>query len=273
MLRALYVERIIEDKKETTMKRKTIFFSILLLAAILLSACTAAESADALDQGSTATTDEGNESSVNADSPEVNASDPSDQYLRTRLADGETPLAMMLILGIFKLEKTNFAIDSAQAAVLLPLWKALRSLSESETVAAEEIQAIIDQIQDTMTAEQIAAIESMDLTMQDLGVIAEELGLELDSFGGRFAELSPEMQATREAARESGQFPGGGQGTGPGGGIPGSGPGGGQGFGSGELSPEARQTAIAERGGVRGAQLGVNPFLLEAVIEFLEAKL
>lgn len=254
------------------MKQKTLFFSILLLATIILSACTAAGGADALVLESTDIAVEGNESTDNADSPEVNASDPDDKYLRTRLAEGETPLAMMLILGTFKLEDTEFAIDSAQAAELLPLWKALRSLSQSETVAAEELQAVINQVQDTMTAEQIAAIESMELTMQDLGAIAEELGLELNNFGGRFGELSPEMQATREAARESGQFPGGGQGSGPGGGIPGSGPGGGQGFGGGELSPEARQTAIAERGGVRGAQLGINPFLLEVVIEFLETK-
>ena len=260
------------------MKQKTLFFSILLLAAIILSACTAAGGADALVLESTDIAVEGNESTDNADSPEVNTSDPDDKYLRTRLAEGETPPAMVLILGTFKLEDTEFAIDSAQAAELLPLWKALRSLSESETVAAEELQAVINQVQDTMTAEQIAAIESMELTMQDLGAIAEELGLELNNFGGRFGELSPEMQATREAARESGQnpfgdeFPGGGQGAGPGGGIPGGGPGGGQGFGGGELSPEARQTAIAERGGVRGAQLGINPFLLEAVIEFLETK-
>jgi hypothetical protein len=210
---------------------------------------------------------------IDADSPADNVTEPAAENRGTRLAEGETPLATLLILGTFTLENTEFAIDSEQAAKLLPLWKALRSLNESETVASEELQAVINQIQDTMTAEQIAAIETMDLTMQDLGAIAEELGLELDNFGGRLGELSPEMQATREAVRESGQFPGGGQGAGPGGGIPGGGPGGGQGFGGGELSPEARQTAIAERGGLRGAQLGVNPFILEALIEFLETKL
>jgi hypothetical protein len=255
------------------MKKRTISISLLLLASIFVSACSTAGQSVALEVGTTPSAAEGNNSAGTAENTADETPEPVRDNLRTRLVEGETPLAMMLILGTFKLEKTDFAIDSAQAAGLLPLWKALRSLSESETVASEELQAVINQIQDTMTAEQIAAIETMDLTMQDLGAIAEELGLELDSFGGRFAELSPEMQATREAARESGQFPGGGQGTGPGGGIPGSGPGGGQGFAGGELSPEARQTAIAERGGVRGAQLGVNPFLLETVIEFLEAKL
>lgn len=255
------------------MKQMTFFITILLLAAIILSACSAAGGDAAQVAENIATAIEENEAAIDADSPADSVSEPAGENIRTRLAEGETPPAMMLILGTFKLEDTEFAIDSAQAAELLPLWKALRSLSESETVATEELQAVINQVQDTMTAEQIAAIGSMELTLQNLGPIAEDLGLELGNFGGRFGELSPEMQATREAARESGQFPGGGQGTGPGSGIPASGPGGGQGLGGGELSPEARQTAIAERGGVRGAQLGINPFLLEAVIEFLETKI
>jgi hypothetical protein len=148
----------------------------------------------------------------------------------------------------------------------------LRSLGESETTAAEELDAVVNQIQDTMKPEQLTAIEAMELSLQDMRTIAEEMGIQFGS-GGRFEDLTPEMQATMEAARESGQFPGGG--GGPGGGIPGQGggPGGGGGFGGqGGLSPEARQTAIAERGGARGASLGLNPALLDAIIEFLEAK-
>ena len=159
--------------------------------------------------------------------------------------------------------------------MLLPLWKAARSLSQSETAATEELQAVIKQIEDTMTAEQLAALADTSLSFEDMGAIAEEFGLEFG--GGQFGDISPEMQATMQAARESGQFPPdgfGGAGPGFGGAGPGggAGPDGGLGPGGG-LSPEQRQTAIAERGGFRRANLGIPAPLLDAVIEFLEAKL
>jgi len=70
--------------------------------------------------------------------------------------------------------------------------------------------------------------------------------------------------------RESGGLPRGGFG----GDFPGGGPGGGFGGEGGQLSPEARETAIAERGGFAraGANLGLNPVLVDAIINFLQAK-
>lgn len=181
------------------------------------------------------------------------------------------PLAMQLVLGTFKLEETDDPVDAEQAESLLPLWKAARSLSESETAAAEEIQAVVEQIQETMTPEQMEAIQAMELTFRDMGTIAEDLGLDFAAGGGRFGDLSPEAQATIQAARESGQAPPGGFFGGPPG-FPGGGGGPGGGPGGGGLSPEARQTAIAERGGFRRAGLGLPRPLLDAIIEFLEAK-
>lgn len=195
---------------------------------------------------------------------------PGDESFRLGLNEGETPLAMKLSLGSIKLDQTDYPISADQAGELLPLWKALRSLSESDTAATEEVEAVLNQIQDTMTPEQITAIEGMQLTGEEMRSMFEELGIEAGNGPGNFGNLTPEMQATRQAARESGQV----QGMGPGGGMgfPGGGPGGG--FpGGGEISPEARETAIAERGGTRSANSGVNPFLLEAVINFLESKL
>jgi len=110
--------------------------------------------------------------------------------------------------------------------------------------------------------------------MQDMSSVMETLGIE-GNFGG-FGEMSEEMQATMEAVRESGDFPGGGPGGDfPGGGPDGLGPGGGfrGGFGGAEMDPSARETAIAERGGARGAGFGINSFLLNGIIEFLEAKI
>ena len=247
------------------MKKSMTLLSVLLVSLLLLTACSTT------DQSASAQT------VVEADSSSGGALVPEGNPAVTPGPD--TPLAMQLALGTFKLEETDYPVDAEQASALLPLWKATRSLSQSETVATEELQAVINQIQGTMSSDQIGAIESMNLTFRDVGTIAEELGLDFGS--SRFGDLSPEMQATMQAARESGQFPQGGFGRGgdfPGGGFPGGGPGdGGGGPGGGfrqgsGLSPEQQQTAVAARGGFRQAGLGVPTQLLDAVIKFLENK-
>ncbi len=62
-----------------------------------------------------------------------------------------------------KLDGSQNAVDSQTAAQLLPLWKAVRSLSASDGAAAEEIQAVYRQIEESMSAEQIQAIAAMQL--------------------------------------------------------------------------------------------------------------
>ena len=178
------------------------------------------------------------------------------------------PAEMKIIIGTVKLEETEFAVDAEQASELLPLWKALRSLSEDDTTAQAEIEALIAQITETMTPEQTSAIDDMNLTMQEMGSVMETLGIERN-FGGP-GQISEEMRATMEAARESGDFPGDFPGGGPGGDFPGGGFGA---FGGAEMDPGARATAIAERGGMRGTGFGINTTLLNGIIEFLEAKL
>ncbi len=240
--------------------KKTILILILIVLVLALAAC-----------GDTASEPETASSITNGDSAVSNGNDSA-----IEAADGDDefnlPVGTMLTLGTVMLEETEYAVDAEQASALLPLWKALRSFGESETTAQAEIDAVISQIGDTMTAEQISTIEAMDLTMGDMGVVAEILGVEMGGFGGRFGEMTPEMQETMQAMRESGEFqrPGGGE-------FPGGGPGSGQGLGGGlggaEMDPDARATAIAERGGIRGARSGINSFLLDGIIEFLEAKI
>jgi len=108
------------------------------------------------------------------------------------------PVELQLAVGILALDGTENAIDAQIAAELLPLWKAIRSLSESDSVAAEEIQAVFKQIQETMTPKQVQAIAAMQLTREDMTQLAEEMGLNFGAGAGRFGELSPEMQATIE---------------------------------------------------------------------------
>jgi predicted small secreted protein len=243
------------------MKKLYIIISILLLPAVLLTACSTSGAESAVQAAA------GAETQVDAtkSDAQAGASETENEF--------SMPTSMQLVFGIIKLEQTDYAIQADQAQELLTLWKATRSLSESETAATEEIEAVLNQIWDTLTPEQKQVLEEMDISDQGMGAIAEELGLEFGG-GSRFDEMTPEMQATIEAMRASGEsprgmfgsdFPGGGQGGGAGGG-----------FGSGgeQLSPEARETAIAERGGFAraGAGLGLNPAFIDAIIEFLQAK-
>lgn len=215
------------------------------LGLFVLAACSTSEEAGA-DPG--------------AESGEVQSEDSgseNDQDDAFRLGEAELPASMQLILGIFQLEGTEIAIDADLAGEMLPLWKAYRSLSDSDTAAQAELAAVIDQIQGLMTADQIEAISSMKLTPEDMQSTLEGLGIEFGRPEG-FGE-------------EDFQFPPGGFQGGPGG--PGGGPAGpGGGFGGqGNFDPEAAATARAEAGFEgRGGRAGL--FLLDPLIELLEER-
>ena len=192
--------------------------------------------------------------------------------------EAELNLQTKLIMGTFKLEETDLAVSAEQASSLLPLWKAVRSLSQSDTAAEAELTALINQIQETMTPEQNEAIDAMELKPQDLFIILEDLGLRPDiaqggtnpsdnSGGGPFNQ---EFRGDFRPGEGQGGGPGGG--IGPGGGMPGgviTGPG-----GSGqELDPEQMATMEARRAGrsaAGGRMMGF--FLLDPLIELLEGK-
>lgn len=181
------------------------------------------------------------------------------------------PISSQLGFGTFLLEGSKYAVDPEQATELLPLWKAARSLSESETVAEAELEAVFNQIEDTMTSEQIAYISNLRLTGEEMAQMMEDLGLEIGFPGRGLENMTPEQQATAQAARESGGgIPGGGTfGGNPGGGQR---PAGGQGRGGAEsITPEMQATLEArraERGGF-GARLSlifVDP-LIDLLVE------
>jgi len=177
------------------------------------------------------------------------------------------PLSAQLGFGTILLEDSEYAVDSDQAAQLLPLWKAARSLSESETAAEAELEAVFNQIEDTMTAEQINAIANLQLTGEAMAQLMEDLGISFGFGGDRFGNLTPEQQATAQAGRESGEgppggvFPGGGQGRG-----------GGQGIGGAELTPEQQATIEARRAERSGVGARFALVFVDPLIELLEAR-
>lgn len=112
-----------------------------------------------------------------------------------------------LVLGTLKLEETDLSTTKAQAADLLPLWQAARSLTRSGTGATEEFDAVLDQIVEAMAPEQLTTIAEMKLTRTDNQAVAQAMGLSTGTGegagGGQGQNLSAEERATRQAEREA----------------------------------------------------------------------
>ena len=222
---------------------KYILVSAFLIVAMLLAACT--------DDGSSMIS-QGDEVASQATENE-----PSTQEGFT---ERELPDSTRLILGTYRLEQTDLKIDQGQAAALLPLWKAYRALLESDSAAHEELDAVIRQIQENMTPEQLEVIENTENNPEDSFALLQELG------------VMPESVQQGDGTNGD-QFPGGGF---RGGGFPGgAGMGGGQGPGAtlgGDLSPEQRETLQAERGGTVGLGNRFGAMLIDPLIELLEER-
>jgi uncharacterized lipoprotein len=84
------------------------------------------------------------------------------------LSAGELPATTQLIIGTLKLEDTTQVVTAEQATELLPLWQTLQVLTDSDTAAEQEKEALIAQIQETMTAGQMQAIAAMNLGREDM---------------------------------------------------------------------------------------------------------
>jgi len=199
------------------------------------------------------------------------SSSSGSQQTDTGSQDGNLPIQMEILIGTFKLEDTDQAVTPGQAAELLPLWQVYNDLSTSDTAAQEEIDGLIQQIQDTMTPDQMKAITDMHLTRQDMFTVMQDQGITQDrgqgsqnGSGGDFTPGEgfgpPEGFVPPEGGRP------GGFGGGEGGGFQGGGRQGGQNF-----TPEQQATAQAARGQGGGFNR-LPPGLIDALIQFLEQK-
>jgi hypothetical protein len=178
------------------------------------------------------------------------------------------PVETQLVLGTLKLEGTPQAVDPTMAAQLLPLYTLLQQLTTSGSAAQAEIDAVLDQIQGTMTADQIHAIAAMKLTQTDL-----------TNYFGQSGQFTGTRSGTRSAGSSSGGgFPSGGEAGGPPAGFTGGeggGPSGGGfgGTGGSNLSQNQIATLRAERTGTpRFGGTGTPSFLLNELIQLLQKK-
>jgi hypothetical protein len=107
----------------------------------------------------------------------------------------------LVAMGTLKLDGTANAITPQQAKQLLPLWQALRSSVNIGGAGQAEVDALLAQIDQAMTAEQVTAVNAMKLTRDEMRAWGQEKGLVPSGF-------SPQMMATQQAAARSGGMPG-----------------------------------------------------------------
>jgi hypothetical protein len=175
--------------------------------------------------------------------------------------DESAQTASRLMMLTFALEDTDLAVTPQQAQDLLPLWKTYRAVTSSDNAASQELEALNNQIQETMTAAQLAVMEDGDFDNQAFARIMQEYG------GG--------MQRARSDSDSSSDFQGPGSGEiggrpGGGGEMPGGGGGApaelGSGAGMAAMDSEDQENMPAGSGG------GMMTGLIDPFIDLLEAR-
>lgn len=230
-------------KKGIAMKKIAVV--MILLSFSLLSACSAVQSVI---------------------SPAGSAADPGQAGIDPSGMDNETKL----LIGTLKLEGTAQAVTADQARTLLPLWKAVKSLSSAESTAQGEIDALYTQIKETMTADQVKAIDALNMNQEEITALMTDLGVEMEA-PGDMPEVSQDQRATMQALRQSGQRPEGG--------FPSGGPGGGPAGGGMVIRQEGAPGAIpgqqSENGttaSVPNRGMGMSRILLDPLIQLLQER-
>ena len=211
--------------------KKAIPFSIVTIFALVLTACGSGASALGQNNGN-------------------NTSTP-------------LPESAKLLIGTLKLDGTPQAVTAKQAAQLIPLWQLLKSLETSSTTASQEVDATVQQIQSTMTAAQLQAIDGMNLTRRDEFTTLQQMGLASANASGTPAPGGRTQGQGGGGGFDRGGFGGGGFG---GGGNPGGG-----GQGARNFNPSQIATAQAARAAGGGANR-ISPALIDALIQFLQKK-
>jgi hypothetical protein len=191
------------------------------------------------------------------------------------------PVEQKLAPGTLKLEGTDRAVTAAQAKTLLPLWKAVKTLSSSNNASAEEITALYQQIQDAMTAEQLQAIKNLSLTQAEMQALMQQYGIQMPQMPAGNLNGTPAARSSGSSGNSSGAQAGdpGAGGFPPGGdfaGGPGGAPPDGGGFLGGGALPNAQTTPAAgipqARPANRGFGGGMNNLFIDPLIKILEQR-
>jgi hypothetical protein len=192
----------------------------------------------------------------------LNACGSAQNSNATATASTELSQEGQLLVGTFKLESTSLAVSSDQADQLLPLWETLQSLETSGTAASQEIDAVVSQIESTMSAEQISSITAMKLTQQDLAAAVADTA----------ASATTSSSASTTSASSSQIQAGAGA---PGGGNPPSDMGGSMPASTGAQVADLTQTGTTQTvtDQSSGTTYQVSPVVINALVELLKKKI
>jgi hypothetical protein len=196
------------------MSRKQIFLSLITIVLTLsLVGCSQSTTSEAAVD---TTTSDG--------SSQAATGGTGDMFTGLELTDVTT-----LAVGTIGLDGTENAVTPEQAATLITLWQAYQSMAYDDTTAQTELDALVSAISSAMTDSQRNAINSMDMSSDNIQTILSTV-----SFGGGMgqpnADSTPSVNAIDPSQmNNSGGMPSGGPGDMSGGAPSGGGPGGGGG--------------------------------------------
>jgi len=172
-----------------------IIIMLTLVLTLALAACGSSTSTPPLDP-SASTSPAGSDTSASTSpagsdtsATPVPAATSSVGRLDMSYEDAPLSARTILMLGTLNLAGTENAVTPEQATQLLPLWQLLRSSITTGGGAQEELDALLAQIEETMTAAQIEAINAMQITQAAMSAWAASSGF----------SPSPEMQVTMQA--------------------------------------------------------------------------
>lgn len=165
-------------------------FLILLMIPLLLAACTAGPS--------------NSDAPVNV--PVVNQSGTPVPTVSGVLAidfDDAANERNQLALGTLKLEGTAQAVTPEQAKSLLPLWQGMVALTGNQMTVPEEMDALDNQLLAAMTAEQLKAIDEMQITNAVVNEFYASKGIVMPTLEPGVTRNPGAMRSLPEADREA----------------------------------------------------------------------
>ncbi len=157
------------------------------------------------------------------DSSQAAAGGAGDMYSGLELDDVTT-----LAVGTIGLDGTENAVTSEQASTLITLWQAYQSMAYDDTTAQTELDALLSAISSAMTDAQLDAIDSMDMSSDNIETILSSVSFGRE-MGQPNADSTPSVNAIDPSQMtNSGGMPSGGPGD-----MSGGAPSGGGGRGDG----------------------------------------
>jgi hypothetical protein len=130
----------------------------------------------------------------------------------TTAGSDQLPTLSKLVVGTYKLIDSSTPVTQDQAKELVILWKAYKELQTRDTKAQQEVTDLLTQINSSLSTDQIAAIDAMNLSTRDVMSLVQELGVSASTTTSRTgsSSSSSSSSSSRSSGGAAGGFPGGG---------------------------------------------------------------